>query len=207
MSKFLTAWYDEKTDEWHLPKGRLVYPTLLEPKAFKKNRAPDAPKKFSTTVLIPAAATLDGLKKAMVETAIARFGSDWQKKNLRNPLIKTVDDAKLGEYAEAFPMFARTGTGADYPPFVFGPDAKRFTGDPSDIYSGRWAVVTVRPFAFDNEGRGISLGLQRVQLLDHDEVIAGGRIETASGFEAVSVADAPANAAGGAASSADALWQ
>jgi hypothetical protein len=206
MSKLLTAWYNEKTDEIHLPKGRLVWPdSLLTAKAFKKNRSPDAPKKHSTTVLIPAAANLDVLKKMMVDVAVARFGQDWQKKNLRNPLIKSVDDAKLTEYAEAFPWFARTSTGADYPPFIFGPDAQRFTGDPSDIYSGRWAVVTVRPYAFDNEGRGISLGLQRVQLLDHDEVIVGGRMETNSGFDAVDVG-APASG-GGAPISADDMWK
>src|SRR5262245_22509124 len=103
MSKYLEAWWNEKTDEIHLPKARLVYPTVLEPKAFKRNRQPDAPKKFGTTALIPVAAKLDVLTKAIIDCAVSKFGSGWQKLKLRMPILKTVDDAKLSEYADAFP--------------------------------------------------------------------------------------------------------
>lgn len=182
MSKFDTAWLNADTDEVHSPKGRLVYPTLLEPRGIKGDA--DSKPKFSVTLLLPAAANYDALKKLIAETAQAKFGNDWAKKKLKFPMHKTADFEKLAEEKDAYPIFLRASANPDFPPFVFGPDAKPFKGEPSEIYGGRHAIVTVRAFAYDTAGnKGVAFGLQRVQLLDHDEPIAGGRVATASGFE------------------------
>ena len=184
--KHLTAWYNQDTDETHTPKARMVYPNLLEPRAMKGDTT--AKPKYSVSLLLPKASNIDAVKKLVVEKAEAEFGKQWQTKRLRLPLLKTADFEKLADYAEAFPIFIRASANPDFPPFIFGPDAKQFSGDASDIYSGRWAVASVRAYAYDTAGnKGVALGLQRIQLLDHDEAIAGGRVATASGFEAVDV--------------------
>src|SRR6266487_146458 len=185
MAKYDSAVYNQETDEVLTPKGRIVYPNLLEPRAIKGD-ATSKPK-YGVTLLIPKAANIDALTKLAKDTAVAKFGQG-NKAKLRTPFLKTADFPKLADYAEDFPIFIRASANPDFPPFIFGPDAKRFGGDASDIYSGRWAVAAVRAYAYDQAGnKGVSFGLQRIQLLDHDEAIAGSRVETASGFEAVSV--------------------
>ena len=47
--------------------------------------------------------------------------------------------------------------------------------DDSEVYPGRWARATIQPFYYDTDGnRGISFGLENVQLLRNDEPIGGG---------------------------------
>lgn len=48
--------------------------------------------------------------------------------------------------------------------------------DPAEVYSGRWARVSLTTFVYNNNGnRGIGMGLQNVQLLEDDEPLGGGR--------------------------------
>jgi hypothetical protein len=185
MANYDTAWFNKETEEVHTPKCRMVYPNLITPRGMKGED--DSKPKFSVSLLIPKTANIDALKTLAADTAQAKFGQGWQTKKLRNPFLKTVDYETLSELAEQFPSFIRVSANVEFPPFIFNPDTSRFRGDASDIYGGRWAVGAVRAYGYDAKGnKGVAFGLQRIQLLDHDEPIAGGRIETASGFEAVS---------------------
>ena len=176
-SKYDTAWLSEDTGDIHTPKCRMVWPTLLEPRSMKN--VPDSKPKFSVTLLIPKSANIDALKKGLVDVALGKFGKEWQKKKLLLPLLKTDDNEKLSEYAEAFPWLLRCSANAAFcSTFVYGPNAQKFEGDASEIYSGRWAVVAGNMYAYDNVSKGASFGLNRIQLLDHDEAIAGGRVAT-----------------------------
>lgn len=207
MSKLLTAWVNEETNEVHTPKGRMIYPNLLEPRAIKDD--PNSKPKFGVSLLLPKTANIDALKKLVADTAEKEFGKQWQSKAKRLPLLKTTDYERLKDYADEYPLFLRASANPDLPPFIFGANAKPFAGDASDIYSGRWAVCAVRAYAFNKVGNtGVAFGLQRIQLLDHDEPIAGARVATASGFEAAEVGDssAPASAGGGDGSTDD-LWK
>lgn len=186
MSKFDTAWKNDETGEIHTPKARMVYPTLLEAKRIKDK--PDSKPKFTVTLLLPKAANIDLLKAGLVEALKGKFGAEWQKKKgLNFPLLKTEDQERLQQYAGEYPLILRCSANQEWPPFVYGPDAKQFNGSPSDIYSGRWAVVAGTFYAYDNVSKGVNFGLNKIQLLDHDEPVAGGRVATASGFEQVSV--------------------
>lgn len=194
MSKYLIAWLNEATGDIHSPKVRMVYPTLLEPKANRK--IPGSALKFNVIGLIPKVATFDLMSAEVVRAATEKHGKDWKLKKLRMPLVKTTDEPKLAQYAEEFPYLLKASANADFPPFVYGPDAKRFTGKPQDIYSGRWAVIAGLAWGYDIGSLGVGWNLNRIQLLDHDEVIAGGRVDTAEGFEAVAAADEPTKTSG-----------
>lgn len=185
MAKSDNAWFNEATSEVFAPKGRMVYPTLLEPKGIKDK--PDSKPKFSVTLLIPKAANIDVIKKYLTAAALEKFGKDWTKKKLLLPLLKTEDQEKLQDLAEAFPYILRCSATPAYPPYIYAPNAKQYEGDGTDIYSGRWAVACGKFYAYDNVSKGVNFGLNKIQLLDHDEPVAGGRVATADGFDAIDV--------------------
>lgn len=183
MSKFDTAWLNEETGEIHTCKVRLVYqPALLEPRGIKDK--PDSKPKYSANGLVPKASNIDVIKKELNAALTGKFGKDWAKnKKLLYPLQKTEDHERLAEYAAEYPYLIKMTANVGYQPFIYNPDTTQFRGQASEIYSGRWAVGAGKFFAYDNVSKGVSFGLNRIQLLDHDEPIAGGRVATASGFE------------------------
>ena len=194
MARYNEAWLNDKTGEVHTPRARMAYPTLLEAKKIKDK--PDSKAKFSVTLLIPKAANVDLLKSKLVEALVEKFGKEWQKnKKLLFPLLKTVDQERLAEYADDYPLILRCSANEGFPPFIYGPDAQQFKGQASEIYPGRWATVAGKFFAYDNVSKGVNFGLNRIQLLEHDEPIAGGRVATSEGFETVNIG-APAGAVG-----------
>lgn len=199
-TKYDTFWTNEETGEIHTPKARMAWPTLLEPKRIKDK--PDSKPKFSVSLLVPKTADVNPLAKAIAEALKTKFGAAWLKpdagkiasasdmldkinKKLICALKKTVDHEKLAEYAAEFPFVLSCSANEDFPPFIYGPDAKKFAGGASEIYAGRWATSAGKLWAYDNVSKGVLFGLNRIQLLDHDEPIAGGRVATSSGFESV----------------------
>lgn len=181
--KYLTAWLNEATGDIHSPKVRMVYPTLLEAKANRK--IPGSALKFNVVGLIPKAAAFELIAAEVARAALEEHGKEWKTKKLRMPLVKTTTEPKLAQYAEDYPYLLKASANADFPPFVYGPDAKRFAGKAQDIYSGRWAVISGGAWGYSTGSLGVGWNLNRIQLLDHDEVIAGGRVDTSEGFDAV----------------------
>lgn len=188
MSKLLQAWKNEATGEIHLPKGRLVWPALIEAKRSRK--FPDRAPQFSSGILIPKAANIDALVEEISRVGVEVHGKSWKDKPLHKCLKKTGTVDKLAEFADEFPFFLNATANEGFPPFVFGPNAKPFAGDASEVYSGRWAVITGNAWGSKTGQGNIGWNLNRCQLLDHDEAIAGGRVATAEGFEAVEVGGA-----------------
>jgi hypothetical protein len=185
MSKHKTAWLNEETGEIMSPKGRFVWPQFLQPKANPK--VADSKKKFSCVFLIPKDANIDAIKAEIQRAAEEKHGKKWKEKKLRMPLGKTADEPKLAEYAEDFPFVLKPSANEEFAPFVFGPDGKPFKGDPSDIYGGRWGIIAGAGWGYNTGSDGVGWNLNRVQLLDHDEPIGGGRVSTSSGFEAADI--------------------
>lgn len=187
MSKLVKAWHNEATNDYFTPKIRMVYPAILEPKVNRKypNNAP----KFGLTGLVPKSANIDVIVAEIARIAKNLWGESWKDKEVKIPVKKTAIFDKLAEYADEYPFLLRMSAPADYPPVVFGPDAKPLVRrDPSEVYGGRWAVCALNIWGPKPENkdvnRFVSMGLQRIQLLDHDEPIATGRVQTAEGFEA-----------------------
>lgn len=187
MSKYDTFWLNEQTSEIHTPKFRMVWPVLPPMEARGIKGKADSKPKFNVTGLLPARCDLSLLKTQMAEELQAKFGKEWKKKKLLYCLLATENDEHLSEYKDACPNFLRMSANPEFPPFVYWPNTKQFDGQVSEIYSGRWATAAGKLYTYDNVNKGVSFSLNRIQLLDHDEPIVGGRVATASGFEAADV--------------------
>lgn len=213
MSKLLKAWLNEATGEYFTPKVRFIYPVLLEPKVNKK--FPTNPPKFSAVALVPKDADISVIAAEVSRFAASLYGADWKAKAQEDPALavkipikKTANNEKLAEFAAEYPLLINVSANLDFPPAVFGPDKKPIAKDSTgEVYGGRWGVMALNVWGPKPENKNInrfvSLGLQRVQLLDHDELIATGRIGTAEGFEEASVS---AKSGGTANGSADDLF-
>lgn len=161
--------------------GRMVWPAVFAPAKMRGQSEDQA--KHQITVLIPKTSNIDAAKKAAQEAAEDKFGK--KSSGIRSPFRKSEEKDKLAEVAEDFPIYI-TARSKD-PVGVVGPNGKR-VDDPEQVYSGRWCYVSMQAFGYDNNGnKGVSFGLQNVQLLDHDDPlnVGGGRVAAESEFDAV----------------------
>lgn len=161
--------------------GRMVWPAVFAPTKMRGQSEDQA--KYQITVLIPKTSGLEAIQKAAKEAAEDKFGK--KGSGIRSPFRKTEEKDKLAEFAEEYPVYI-TARSKD-PIGVVGPNGKR-VDDPEQVYSGRWCYVSVQAFGYENSGnKGVSFGLQNVQLLDHDDPlnVGGGRVAAEAEFEAV----------------------
>lgn len=164
-------------------KGRLSFcAQLTEAKADKKGKL-----KFGTSFLLPPTADLSILRKAAEDCAKEKWGDKLPAK-LKSPFLKA-EEYEYEGYEEGWILIRPSSI---QKPGIVDASGKNVDDD-SDVYPGRWAALSLRPFTYDVDGnRGVAFGLQNVQLLDHDTNIAG-RTRAEDEFEAV---DVPANADG-----------
>ncbi len=160
------------------PKGRLSFcQSLLVAKENKNGRLI-----FGTSLLIPPTSNIDLLKTAAETCAKEKWGGKMPSK-IKTPFLKAEDY----EYEGYEPGWVLIRPSAITKPGIVDASGKN-VDEERDIYPGRWAVISVRAFAYDVDGnRGVSFGLQNVQLLEHDSNIAG-RARAEDEFEAVDVA-------------------
>jgi hypothetical protein len=163
------------------PKSKLAYVYLNEP-TLPKGETDKDKAKYQVSVLFPKDANLD-LMVAAVAECIAENLTEAQVKatKVRKPFLKTEEQPSLKEYAEDFPIMIRAS--AKFKPQIVAADLSEIN-DSSQIYSGRWGMVSLRPYFWEHPtgGKGVSLGLTNVQLLDHDTPMAGGRVDAADDF-------------------------
>jgi len=203
-----TAFVSETSGDIWTPRCRMLWPALFEPERFRDD-PPDKIQKHAITLLVPKGSNIEVLKKEAARVAGEKW-NDPASMNLRSPFISVAGQPKLAEHAEDYPIMLRARS-ID-PPGVVGPDGKR-VNDPSLVYGGRWCVVTLQAFAYETKGnRGVSFGLQNVQLLDHDEPLGSARVRAESEFQPVEISSgnadsaAPAAENGAAPESSDSLF-
>ena len=158
------------------PAGRLSFCSLFEA------RETDLGDKFETNVIVPPGPKgVDSLELKAIRAELQRamefeFGTDPKKwpKNARTPddvIRDAADNAKFKGYEEGWVYFSAR-CNADSPPQVV--DAVRQeVKDEKEVYPGRWARLAVRAYPYDNKSKGVSLALVHVQLLRHDDRLAG----------------------------------
>lgn len=174
------AYIHEKSGNLVSPRCKMAWPALFKPAKLKGQSDDQA--KYQVTCLIPKDADIAVLKTAAAEAAADKFKA---KGGIRSPFRKTDENEKLAAagLADDFPYYI-TARSKDRPGVV-GPNGKTVE-DPEQVYSGRWARISCQAFAYDQSGnKGVSFGLQNVQLLDQDEPlnIGGARVSAEAEFE------------------------
>lgn len=180
------------------PKGRLSFAQYILKKGKPKNAPAGQEEKYSTSLLIPKTADLTLLREAIVACAKGKYGANVPK-GLKFPILEAFDADKSEKdqyegYTKDFWLIRPT---SKQKPGVVDASGKHVGDDAaaSEIYSGRWACVSLNPFPYDFGKPGIGLGLQNVQLLENDESL-GGRARAEDEFEPVEGAAGPADGAG-----------
>jgi hypothetical protein len=170
------------------PKFKMMWPHLFErgDKVGSPKGAQDGD--YEVTAFIPKTADISGLKRLVKSAMVAKFGAEpgqpTEPNKKKVPLkfktpIKDGDaEMRKDKDGNAVPKaegcwIVRMAAKKIKPAIV---DADRSEVlNPEAVYSGRWAKALVDAYVYDNSGStGVSLGLQAVQLLDHDTPVGGG---------------------------------
>ena len=165
------------------PKARMSFPNLFRPRAAQGSDK----EKFGVALLIPPTADVKLLKDAAAKAAKEKWGDNLPSK-LKSPFLDAGDHDREG-YDEGW-LLVRAST-LQRPGIVNAAGAN--VTEESEVYPGRWCLASLNAFAYDSSGnRGVSFGLQNVQVLDHDEPI-GGRSRPEDDFESVADESAEVN--------------
>lgn len=171
--------------------GRMVYPDILEPRELEDDNG-NKVYKYQLTILIPKSADISDLKAALAEVREEHF-SKAQMDKVKLPLIPTHTQDRFADYADEYPIMIRTSANVKFPPQVVDHRMNLVTAEkgPDEVYGGRWCFATVNPYKWENKkgGIGISLGLNNVQLLEHDDNVGGGHVRAESEFEVVDLGE------------------
>lgn len=153
------------------PPGRLSFAHLIEPKIGEDGGKP----RWETVLLLPPGSDVKPLLQGLEAAIVELFGprKDWPR-NLRKPediVLPAPEKGKYAGYEEGWTAISCSNS--KQAPEVI--DAmKAAVSNPKEVYAGRWARLAVRPYAYKNKTMGGSLWLTHVQLLKHDEPLAGG---------------------------------
>ena len=181
---------DEATGSFMTPKGRLTYAQTLV--TGKEND--HGVVKYNCNLLFPPESDFKVLKKAMMVIALKETDGN-KKMALKLVEARFLDPNDLPSGGKpAGPEFEGWITlrmaSNHRPDFVF-PNGQPMTSDQAkgEIYSGRWARASCNPYYFktkDGTNKGVTVGLQNVQLLDHDNNLGGGKPSADGQFGKVS---------------------
>ena len=193
--------------------GRLSFPHLFEPRASLSGGKAS----YQATLLLPPGTDITPVTAAMKNALIKKWGEDkakWPKSRWRGNNPGHVDIIRPVEENEHFEAFHNKGwrfvAFATYnnPPAVVDHNLNKVL-DKSEVYPGRWCFVGANAYWFDSgNNKGLTLGLNAVQLHKHDEPLAG-RKSVDSYFQKQAIPaggsdagsgwgdDAPAQGAGG----------
>lgn len=180
-----------------LPKGRLSYAgeNLFTLHNMEGETDPDK-RRYSTSVILKGDVDLKLALDLVNETARAKWGQDcFEKFKIKKPFLKLEDYPKMRElFDQGFKTMIRLASKTR--PQVVLADGRTPAGV-EDAFSGRWAIISVNAFTYDHKtgGKGVSLGLQNVQLLELDDRLGGNRAKAEDQFADFSAgADATAGA-------------
>lgn len=188
------------------PKARLSYPNLFTPNARAKTQ--DGKLKYTLSVLIPPDADIGPLKAAAEKAAIDEFGAEKMKslvemKRFNIPWLDAFEKSRTEKNPagdEQFKGWTLLRVTSLQKPQIVNAKLEN-VDDESEVYPGRWACVSLRPFAYPARtggNAGVSFGLRNVQLLDHDTPLAGSNVQAQDEFEPVDTdggEDAPSEGA------------
>lgn len=157
----------DQSTKFILGPGRLSFPKIFTPNSKEYGG------KYQATLLLPPDYDFGPLKKLMLNVAIAKFGADKSKwpRGMRGPSDIIRDCAEKSNLSGYEPGWHFVSAASPDMPGVVDATLAKVT-DPRDAYPGRWAKMSVNVFAYSNVKHGVSLGLQNIQLLKHDDAFS-----------------------------------
>ena len=159
------------------PEGRVLFQAVFTP--WKgRNAKPDAKAKYTLALAFAEGADLKALRKAAEDCAKAKWGASMPR-GLSSPFIEYKDyeheDFKPG-------MVLIRPVSVQKPGLV---SARRVEIiDPAEFYAGCYARVSLHPFAYEGEKKGVSFGLDNIQKLRDGEPIGRTRRSAEADFGA-----------------------
>src|SRR5208282_4720934 len=165
--------YVTKTGLIVTPKGRMLYPDLFR-KTLPKGETDQTKASYQLTLLFPKSASMGFLLAGVNQTIKDKWGPGPYKFKVKKPFIDTAEQPRFAEYADEYPIMIRASNKKDKPKVAFS--NLKICDSEEEVYGGRWAVMCVNPYAWEHPtgGRGVSFGLNLVQLFAHDEPMGGG---------------------------------
>ena len=154
-------------------KVRLSYTHLFTPRAMNDDQDP----KYSALLLIPKTdkktkAKIDRAIEAATEAGKARFGKAWGRRGVSTTLRDGDEEGDLESNPELAGHYFMN-VSAKNKPYVVD-RARDLITDPTEVYSGCYAYVSLGAFAYNVSGnQGVSFGLNGVQKVAEGEPLDG----------------------------------
>lgn len=155
------------------PEGRLSFPSLFEPKPRFKG-SPNLT--YQCVLLLPPDTDMKPFHAAIKAAMVAKWGKVVQLPGDKNPIRSCSDKHDVSGYEDGWfylNLHSRNRPG------VVDRVCVPVT-DPARVYPGMWVRAFINSFAWEHPsgGRGISFGLNSIQLVRDDERLDGRRDAT-----------------------------
>lgn len=162
------------------PKALFSYPHLAEPSADLQGRL-----KYSVCLVFLSGTDLSAVKAAIVEAAKSKWGEKatamLKAGKLRSPLRYDVEEKGYPEGACFMNVRSNQAPGIVGP--YNGPNGKPAPYE-GEIYPGILGRASLAAFPYDNSGnKGVSFGLNNVQILDDTAPRLDGRLNAGDEFD------------------------
>lgn len=164
----------------HSPTGTARYCALFTPRVRKgKDGEPKGDPKYQITLIFNNPAELKAMKAAATAKGVEKFGAGFmrmvEKGKANWPFGKNID--KEDDDGNRIPGFEDddgefVGFKSTDKPGIVDVDAEPIM-DKSEVYDGMLARVSCRPFAYDNESKGVAFFLVNVQKIDDGDRLSG----------------------------------
>lgn len=163
----------------HSPEGTARYVNVLIPRARKDNKGVvSGDPKYQITLIFDEDTDIKAMKRAAQEAGIEKFGPKFpelvKKGKMNWPFVDNED--KVDDDDNPIPGFENPGCSVGFKskdkPGIVDADAEPIM-DKSEIYDGMRARVSCRPFAYDNESKGVAFYLINVQKLGDGDRLSG----------------------------------
>lgn len=174
------------------PKGVLSYAQyLIEPQERTYEDTGKTVKVYNCNLVVPPGVDLSELKKKMGKIALEKLDGDksraknFVEKRFLDPNNLPQGGKPLGDRFEGWTLIRSTSS---YKPKFAYPNGKEIPAEEleNELYSGRWARITLNPYWSGNKKNpGVFLGLQNIQLLDHDDNLGVSVPNAEDEFDAV----------------------
>ena len=171
------------TDSIRAPLARLAFVNLLKPGERFNRKSKKNAEYYNCNLLWPKSQDLTELRKLVVEAAVAEWGEKAKEllnsEVIHNPFLdgdgKNAVNKKTGERYAGYKGTTFVRVGSYQRPKMVTKKLEPVTSS-DELYSGCYvyAVLNAYTWTDDQGGRGVSLGLNMIQVVKDGERLGGG---------------------------------